>query len=289
MRNADERLARITLGVELRDRGGCDVFLHVREARREDAARERGADGYEVEREAFGTRVAERLQDLGQVLVLERFVRSQVRRADGVVRSCAWRDAASRRARDADDLDLTREHARLREGEQRELYGRRKAAWGCHVARLLDRVAIELGQAVHERALLELLGARVLAAVVLLVGRHVAQSKVAGHVDHTCARRHELTHHGRAHLVREAEHHDVDLLRGFCGRKTFERELRLPLEAQVNGRQRLADMVDRRHPNELDVGMVQETPDHLAAAVPAPSDHCRPQLCHVGLVTELVD
>ena len=45
-----------------------------------------------------------------------------------------------------------------------------------------DRLAVQLGQAVDERAV-EQLGARVVGAVVLLVGGGVAQAEVARQVD----------------------------------------------------------------------------------------------------------
>ena len=91
------------------------------------------------------------------------------------------RDAAARRAGDADHLDRAVEQARARERQQRELDRRREAAGRRDVLRAADRVAVELGQAVDERA--EQLGVRVLGAVELLVGGRVAQPEVARQVD----------------------------------------------------------------------------------------------------------
>ena len=96
--------------------------------------------------------VAERLRDLGDVLVLERLVRAQVDRARRVMRPRARRDAAAGRAGDADDLDGAREQPGLRERQERELDRRREAARRRDVLRGPDRLAVELGQAVDERA-----------------------------------------------------------------------------------------------------------------------------------------
>ena len=159
-----------------------------------------------------------------------------------------------------------------RERQERELDGRREAAGRRDVLRLLDRLAIELGQPVDERAVGELLGAGMIGVVVVLVERGVAQAEVAREIDDARARRHQLGHLRRAHLVRQPEEDDVHPRGGLGGRDALELEVGEPLEVRMGRRERLADEVDRRDAHELDVGVEEEAPDELSAAVAAAAD-----------------
>src|SRR5213079_146162 len=58
----------------------------------------------------------------------------------------------------------------------------------------------------------------------------------------------------------------------FGRRDAFERQIGQAFEVRVRRRERLADEVDRRHANELDVRMEEKAADELAAAVTAAAD-----------------
>ena len=136
-----------------------------------------------------------------------------------------------------------------------------------------DRVAVQLGQAVDERG--EQLGARVNATVVPLVRGRVLQPEVAAHVD-------DLAGPGSA---ASSGTFVADTPCGSPSRTTstpraasaggerLEDELGPPLEGGIRGGERLADEVDRRDAHELDVGVEEEAPDELGAAVPGAADH----------------
>ena len=173
------------------------------------------------------------------------------------------------------------EKAGARERHERELDGRREAAGRRDVLRLLDRIAIQLRQPVDERLVREVLGARVVRVVVLLVEGGVAEAEVAREVDDARARRHELGHLRGAHLVRETEEDDVHPGGGLGGRDALELQLGEPLEVRMRRRERLTDEVDGRDPRELDVGMEKQAPDELSAAVATAADHrCLEALRH---------
>ena len=109
-------------------------------------------------------------------------------------------------------------------------------------------------------------------AVVALVGGGVAQAKVARHVDHPHARREDPGRVVRAHLVRQAEQRDVRAPRRLDRRHVLEAQLAPPGERRVHGAERLPHVVDGDHPNQLDVRVDEEAPDHLGAAVAGAAD-----------------
>ena len=115
-------------------------------------------------------------------------------------------------------------------------------------------------------------GHGVLGAVVALVDRRVAEAEVARQIDDARAGRHELGHLLRAHLVGQAEEHDVHPLGGLAGGDPFEPQLGPPFEVRVHRGERLADEVDRRDPDELDLGVEEEAANQLRAAVAGAAD-----------------
>ena len=72
--------------------------------------------------------------------------------------------------------------------------------------------------------------------------------------------------------MREPEEDDVHPGRGLGRRDALELEVGEALEVRVRGRERLTDEVDRRDAHELDVGVEEEAPDELPAAVAAAAD-----------------
>ena len=63
-----------------------------------------------------------------------------------------------------------------------------------------------------------------------------------------------------------------------AGGDALERQVGLPFEVRVRRRERLADEVDRRDAHELDVRVMEEPADELAAAVAAAADDRRSSL-----------
>ena len=83
-----------------------------------------------------------------------------------------------------------------------------------------------------------------------------------------------LDHQG-AHLVRQAQEHDVRSGSRLVRRQLLEDQIRDALQIGVSGTKRLPHVVEGCHSRELDFGMHQEAPDHLSAAVARPpDDHC---------------
>ena len=155
-------------------------------------------------------------------------------------------------------------------GNSAELDRRREAAGRRDRARRPDRLAVQLGQAVDEAA--EQLGVGVLGAVIALVGGGVAQAEVARHVDHLHARGEDRGRVVRADLVRQRQQRDVRAARRLFGRDVLEAQRAAPGQRRVHRPQRLADVVDRDHAGQLDLGMDEQAPDHLGAAVTCAAD-----------------
>ena len=240
-------------------------------AGREDAARQRRRDGHEAQLDAGRARGRQRLEDLRRVLVLQLLVRFQVHGAHRVVRPGRRRDAAARRAGHADDVHArARQLAGARQRQQAELDRRREAAGRRHRARRADRLAVQLGQAVDEAA--QQLGVGVLGAVVALVRGRVAQPKVARHVDHLHTRRDDRGRVVRRHLVGQRQQRDVGAARRLVGRDVLEAQRAAARQRRVHGPERLAHVVDRDDADQLDVGMDEQAPDQLGAAVPRAAD-----------------
>ena len=76
----------------------------------------------------------------------------------------------------------------------------------------------------------------------------------------------------RADLVRQPQQHDVTAGAASAGRDILEAQVGAPRAGQVHGPQRLADVVDADHADQLHLGMNQQAPDQLRAAVSAAAD-----------------
>ncbi len=77
----------------------------------------------------------------------------------------------------------------------------------------------------------------------------------------------------RADLVRQAQQRDVGAAGRLGGRHVLEAQVRASGQRRVHGAQRLADVIDRHHARQLDVGVNQQAADHLGAAVAGAADH----------------
>ena len=196
----------------------------------------------------------------------------QVHRAHRVVRAGGRRDAAARRAGDADDVhDGAREQARARERQEAELDRRREAAGRRDRARLPDRVAVQLGQAVDEACR---------AAPGADAARRSSarrRPRRAGGSRPTCRRPSRPRRGSRAPGARSpcaaapAARRPRRAPPRSGGRFSKRSGLR-PGQRRVRRRQRLADVVDRDDADELDVGMDEQPPDELRAAVAGAAD-----------------
>ena len=63
----------------------------------------------------------------------------------------------------------------------------------------------------------------------------------------------------------------------------LELQIRHTIEVRVNRTERLANVIDRSHAHELDIGVHEEPARHLRAAVAAAADDCcLESLCHRG-------
>ncbi len=91
----------------------------------------------------------------------------------------------------------------------------------------------------------------------------------------------------RAHLVRQAEQRDVRAAGGLGGRHVLEPQVAASGERRVNRAQRLADMIDRHHAGELDVGVNQQAADHLGPAVAGAADDDGLEALHRALLCSI--
>ena len=206
--HVDERLPRVAL---LEERLHVDVGLrHRRVERREDAAH----GGRQVRREHQRQR---RLRDRGEALRDLRVVAMALDAVGGeVVRGLGEQQVdlglapRTRHARLAvGDHVLRVDHAGLDQRQEAELHGGRVAAGVADDARLADRLAVHLRQAVH--ALGQQVGARVRHLVPALEQRRVLEPEVGGEVDDLDAGVDELARLRHRDAVRRGEEHEVAL------------------------------------------------------------------------------
>src|SRR5687767_3766199 len=80
----------------------------------------------------------------------------------------------------------------------------------------------------------------------------------------------------------QAEEDDIHARRGLFGRELLEGKAREALEVGVGRGEGLADVVDGRHADELDVRVDEEAPNDLRGAVAAPADDRRLESLHGG-------
>jgi hypothetical protein len=73
-------------------------------------------------------------------------------------------------------------------------------------------------------------------------------------------------------LWRQRQQRDVRAARRLLGRHVLEAQRAAARQRRVYGPQRLTDVVDRDDTDQLDVGMDEQAPDELRAAVPGAAD-----------------
>ena len=140
------------------------------------------------------------------------------------------------------------------------------------VPRLGDRRAVHLGHPVDEDAVGQRPGRGVGDAVVLLVGRGVAQPEVAREVDDADARSEDRLDDLGRRLVRHGEERHVHPGHGLLGGHLLEGEVGEPGEAEVHVAHLLADVVRGGDARDLDLRVEEEPAEDLRAAVPGAAD-----------------
>jgi hypothetical protein len=72
---------------------------------------------------------------------------------------------------------------------------------------------------------------------------------------------------------------------GIAGRQILEPQVRTTGERQVDRAQKLTDVIDAGHTNQLHVRMQQQTAHNLRPAISAAADHSRAETFHRSIIT----